>query len=101
MPLRLLVFIAALAIVLVFIGFNFDNRCDISLLFVTFRSVPIVLTMLSAYILGLLSALVLAVRRKVRKPSVGGSAAVAADPQAGSARQANSTKRAKSSRQRI
>jgi uncharacterized integral membrane protein len=98
MPLRLLVFIAALAIVLVFIGFNFDNRCDISLLFVTFRSVPIVLTMLSAYILGLLSALVLAVRRKVRKPSVGGSAAV---PQAGSARQANSTKRAKSSRQRI
>ena len=42
-----------------FIGFNLDNRCDISLVFVTFPAVPVVITILVTYILGLLSALVL------------------------------------------
>jgi len=67
MPWKLLVAIAVLAITLVFIGFNLDNRCDISLVFMTLEAVPVVITMLSVYILGLLSALLLTVRKKVRK----------------------------------
>jgi len=67
MPWKLLVSIAALAIALVFIGFNLDNRCDISLVFVRLKAVPVVITMLSVYILGLLSALLLSVRKKVRR----------------------------------
>jgi len=56
MPWKLLAFIAIMAFVLVFVGFNLDNRCDISLIFVTFRSVPVVITILGTYVLGLLSA---------------------------------------------
>ena len=67
MPWKLLIAIAVLAITLVFIGFNLDNRCDISLVFMTLKAVPVVITMLSVYILGLLSALLLTVRKKVRK----------------------------------
>jgi len=64
MPWKLLAFIAVMAIVLVFIGFNLDNRCDISLVVVTFTSVPVVITILVTYILGLLSALVLSIGRR-------------------------------------
>lgn len=64
MPWKLLAFIAVMAIVLVFIGFNLDNRCDISLVFVTFPAVPVVITILVTYILGLLSALVLSIGRR-------------------------------------
>lgn len=56
MPWKLLAFIAVMAFVLVFVGFNLDNRCDISLIFVTFKSVPVVITILGTYVLGLLSA---------------------------------------------
>ncbi|GAB1454841.1 MAG: hypothetical protein RBT62_11180 [Spirochaetia bacterium] len=64
MPWKLLVFIAVMAMVLVFVGFNLDNRCDLSLVFVTFRSVPVVITLLAAYLLGLLSAFFLALGRR-------------------------------------
>lgn len=64
MPWKLLVLIAVLAMVLVFIGFNLDNRCDISLVFVTFRSVPVVISLLTAYLIGLLSAFFLALGRR-------------------------------------
>ncbi len=61
MPWKLLAFIAVMAFVLVFVGFNLDNRCDISLIFVTFKSVPVVITILGTYVLGLLSAFFLSV----------------------------------------
>ncbi|PKL26510.1 MAG: hypothetical protein CVV47_00840 [Spirochaetae bacterium HGW-Spirochaetae-3] len=56
MPWKLLAFIAIMVFVLVFVGFNLDNRCDISLIFVSFKSVPVVITILGTYVLGLLSA---------------------------------------------
>lgn len=64
---KLLAFIVIMALVLIFIGFNLDNRCDISIVFVTFHAVPVVITILGAYLLGLVSALVLSIgrRRKV------------------------------------
>lgn len=74
MPWKLLAFIAVMAIVLVFIGFNLDNRCDISLVFVTFSSVPVVITILVTYILGLLSALILSIGRRPSSPRRSGTA---------------------------
>ena len=56
MPFKLLAYIAISTLALVFIGFNLDNRCDISLAFVTLRQVPIVITILSSFLLGLLVA---------------------------------------------
>lgn len=67
MPWKLVLSIAVLSIVLIFIGFNLDNRCDISLVFVKFKSVSIVITMLSFYLLGLLTALLLTVRKKITR----------------------------------
>jgi len=64
MPWKLLAFIAVMALVLVFVGFNLDNRCDLSIVFFTFSAVPVVITILSAYLLGLLSAFFLAIGRR-------------------------------------
>jgi uncharacterized integral membrane protein len=57
MPWRLIGFVLAGAVFLCFIGFNLENRCDISLGFVTFSQVPVFLTALSAFVLGLFLAL--------------------------------------------
>jgi len=67
MPWKLVLSIAVLSIALIFIGFNTDNRCDISLVFVKLKAVPVVITMLSFYLLGLLTALLLTVRKKVAR----------------------------------
>lgn len=60
---KLIVFILIMALVLVFVGFNLDNRCDLSLVFVTFQAVPVIITIMAAYLLGLLSALALSLGR--------------------------------------
>jgi uncharacterized integral membrane protein len=56
MPWRLIGFILLFAIFLVFIGFNLDNRCDISVGFHKFDQVPVYLTTFSAFVLGMLWA---------------------------------------------
>jgi len=66
MPWKLLAFTAVIALVLVFVGFNLDNRCDISIALFTFSDVPVVITILAAYLLGLLSAFFLAVGKRAR-----------------------------------
>lgn len=63
MPWKLVAFIAVMSIVLVFVGFNLDNRCDISIMFVKFEQVPVVITILASFVLGLLAALVLSFGR--------------------------------------
>lgn len=65
MPFKLLAYIALSTLALVFIGFNLDNRCDISLAFVTLRQVPIVITILSSFLLGLLVAFLASLGAKV------------------------------------
>ncbi len=67
---KLLAFIVIMALVLIFIGFNLDNRCDISIVFVTFHAVPVVITILGAYLVGLVSALVLSIGRRRKVPAV-------------------------------
>ncbi|MBN2873492.1 MAG: hypothetical protein JXM71_00230 [Spirochaetales bacterium] len=64
MPWKLVLFIGAVALILIFVGFNIENNCDISLVFVTFEGVPVVITILATYVLGLLSALIITVGRK-------------------------------------
>jgi hypothetical protein len=61
MPWRLLIFIAAGAVLLGFIGYNLENRCDVSLGFHTFHQVPVFLSTLSAFVLGMALAFPLAV----------------------------------------
>jgi uncharacterized integral membrane protein len=61
MPWRLIGIVLLGAVFLCFIGFNLENRCDISLGFFTFSQVPVFLTALSAFILGLFLSLPLLV----------------------------------------
>ena len=69
MPWKLLAFILVMTIVLVFIGFNLENRCDVSLAFYTFTNVPVVITILASFLLGLLMAFPLSFVRKPGKHS--------------------------------
>jgi uncharacterized membrane protein YciS (DUF1049 family) len=61
MPWRLLVFIVIGAVFLGFIGFNLENRCDVSFGFYVFSQVPVFLSTLFAFVLGLALAFPLAV----------------------------------------
>jgi uncharacterized integral membrane protein len=72
MPWKLLAFIATMTLVLVFVGFNLENSCDISIVFMTFRQVPVVITILGSFVLGLLAAFFLSLGRG-RKGSTGKS----------------------------
>jgi uncharacterized integral membrane protein len=69
MPWRLIGFIVLFAVFLVFIGFNLENRCDISFGFYKLSQVPVYLTAFSTFVLGMLWAVpyVISLRFK-RKP---------------------------------
>ncbi len=69
MPWKLLAFIIVMSLVLVFIGFNLENRCDVSVAFHTFTDVPVVITILASFLLGLLMAFPLSFVRKSGKRS--------------------------------
>ncbi|GHU12943.1 hypothetical protein FACS1894161_2220 [Spirochaetia bacterium] len=64
---RLIGFIIILAVILAFIGFNLDNRCDISLVFRTIPQVPVCLTALISFILGMLASVPFLISFAVRK----------------------------------
>ncbi len=98
MPWKLLAFIATMTIALVFVGFNLENSCDISIVFITFRQVPVVITILASFVLGLLAAFFLSLgkghargkataaragssRQTTRVPGMGGvEGAIAGEP---------------------
>ena len=67
---RLIAFILVFAIFLAFIGFNLENKCDISFGFMTFSEVPVFLSALSSFVLGMLVTvpLLLTRRKKAEKP---------------------------------
>ncbi|MDR0589517.1 MAG: hypothetical protein LBG25_03115 [Spirochaetaceae bacterium] len=67
MPWRLIGFVFFLGILLVFIGLNLNNSCDISFGFTTIKAVPIYLTVFSAFVLGLFCTLPVIVTLKFRK----------------------------------
>ena len=68
---RLIAFILIFAVLLSFIIFNLDNRCDVSLGFSTFKDIPVFLTAFFAFVLGMLFTvpMVFSMGRKRKKSS--------------------------------
>ena len=64
MPWRLIIVIAIFAILLVFVTFNLDNKCNISIIFHTFPDIPVFLTVFISFALGLFCAFPLLLRSK-------------------------------------
>ncbi|MCK7503691.1 MAG: hypothetical protein MZV70_05960 [Desulfobacterales bacterium] len=69
MPFRLFFLALVMVLLVTFIGFNIENRCDVSFAFYKFEDVPVVLTILSSFALGLVAGLPFALRR--RSPGLG------------------------------
>jgi uncharacterized integral membrane protein len=67
MPWRMLGLIIILAVLLAFIGFNLDNRCDLSLGLISFRGVPIYLTVFASFVLGMLCSLPYIILKYIKK----------------------------------
>lgn len=57
MPLRLIGVILVVTLLVTFIGLNLENVTDIAFGFYTFRDIPVFLTILASFALGLLAAL--------------------------------------------
>jgi hypothetical protein len=71
MPWRLIGCVVVLIILLGFIGFNLENRCDISFGprgLLTLSQVPVYFTAFAAFILGMLCSIPLVVSLRVKKP---------------------------------
>jgi uncharacterized integral membrane protein len=57
MPWKLIIFILIFIVLLAFITFNLDNKCDISFGFAKIAQAPVFLTVFMSFILGFLSTL--------------------------------------------
>jgi hypothetical protein len=57
MPWKLIAFLAILLVITFFIGFNLDNRCDVSFIFYKYHDVPIFISLLFAYAAGAVTVL--------------------------------------------
>lgn len=66
MPFRLFFLALVIVLLVVFIGFNIENRCNVSFVFHTLEDVPVVVTILSSFALGLVAALPFVLRRRNR-----------------------------------
>lgn len=64
MPIRLFFLAVVMVLLVAFIGFNIENRCDVSFAFYTLEDVPVVVTILSSFALGLVASLPFALRRR-------------------------------------
>ncbi|HSV56088.1 MAG TPA: hypothetical protein VLH39_03150 [Magnetospirillaceae bacterium] len=73
MPIRLLFLTIVMVLLAAFIGFNLENRCDVSFAFFTLQDVPVVVTILSSFSLGLVAALPFALRSRKSKAQAPGS----------------------------
>jgi hypothetical protein len=65
MPGRLIIFIFILAIILFFIGFNLDNRCDIGFGFAKLENIPVFFPIFVSFALGLLCSLPFIIKNKI------------------------------------
>lgn len=71
MPWRLILFVFSLVIIVMFAGFNLDNRCTISLGFTSFENVPVFQGLAISFLAGIavcLPAVILAGRGRSRRP---------------------------------
>ena len=69
MPGKLVYFIIVMLMLVLFMGFNLSNRCDISVIFYVFKDVPIFLSMLFSFLLGNIAVLpfLISSRHKMKK----------------------------------
>ena len=73
MPWRLIKLVLILLFAIVFAAVNIDNRCGVSLVFVTFQNVPVFVTMFVSFCVGILFVLPFTIGRdsavkKAHKP---------------------------------
>jgi uncharacterized integral membrane protein len=77
MPWRLIGLAIIFVVFLTFIGFNLDNRCDVSFVFWEAQDIPVFLPIFTAFVLGLLCSIPFAVsigrKRSKKKRSKGDS----------------------------
>lgn len=66
MPWKLIAFLAILLAITFFIGFNLDNRCDVSFVFHIYRNVPIFVSLLFAYLAGAITVIPFFLGRRSR-----------------------------------
>jgi uncharacterized integral membrane protein len=77
MPWRLIGFILLFGIFVVFIAFNLGNTCDINLIFHSFSKVPVFLTALVSFVLGMLGTLPFTLSIVLKKKTKAGGPAPA------------------------
>ena len=68
MPIKLIGTIILLILVTIFAGVNLDNKCDITFIFYTFRDVPVFMTVIISFAVGLVLMLPFTLGRKKKKP---------------------------------
>ena len=54
MIIKLLGTILSLVVLAFFIGFNLDNKCNVNVLFYTFQNVPVFITIIISFVVGVL-----------------------------------------------
>jgi len=67
MPIKLILFLIIIVVVTVFAGFNISNVCNVSLVFYEFQNVPVFVTVLFSFVIGILVMLPFAFRKKQPK----------------------------------
>ena len=67
MPGKLILFLIMIVIVTIFAGFNTTNVCNVSLVFHEFENVPVFVTVLFSFVIGILVMLPFAFRKKQPK----------------------------------
>lgn len=68
MPWRFLGYIIISVVFLFFIGFNLDNRCDISFGFTVLTGTPVYFTVFGSFMLGLICAIPVMISARFKKP---------------------------------
>ncbi len=76
MPWRLISFIVCLILITIFAGFNLDNKCNISFGFTVLPNIPIFLSLMASFLIGVVVMLpfTFGKRRKDRRSQPGASA---------------------------
>ncbi|MDR2784339.1 MAG: hypothetical protein LBB83_00320 [Treponema sp.] len=67
MFLKFIGFVALCAVFLAFIGFNLENKCDISFGFTRLSEVPVFFTAFASFVLGLLASVPIAISIRLKK----------------------------------
>lgn len=67
MIIKLLGTILSLVVLAFFIGFNLDNKCNVNVLFYTFQNVPVFITIIISFVVGVLFTMPFAFSYKAEK----------------------------------